>query len=143
MAYDYWSGRIYPDEFDIEKGLRDLGNVMDNFGTVMGLSANQKAKLNYWAHGIPVIGDFLKAKDQWNHDTDYLRNRGLNWSDVKYTGMNSSAYTGISRGYSFVSDNIRHLYDEDNLEETRRRRDYLAYHEAYARGMGWRDGYYA
>ena len=67
--------------------------------------------------GVPIVGDIWKAMDQYKQTEDYMDNRGIDWTDVKYpalvnTGSNY-AYNVINRGTSFVSDNVKSLYDGD------------------------------
>ena len=61
--------------------------------------------------GFPVIGPILKGRDNWNYMYDYMTNRGLSWSDIKYptrtiAGVDNSA----SAMLNFVSSNIEKLY---------------------------------
>lgn len=59
--------------------------------------------------GLPVVGDIQRSIDNWNYYNDYLNNRGLDWSDVKYPSRMSTVSLGST--LSFVSKNIDRLYD--------------------------------
>lgn len=63
----------------------------------------------YFATGLPIIGDILHSADNYRYISDYLDNRGMSWSDVKYP----SRIPGQSYGsvLSFVSSNIERLYE--------------------------------
>lgn len=61
--------------------------------------------------GFPVIGGILKSRGNWNYMYDYMTNRGLSWTDIKYptrtvAGVDNSA----SAMLNFVSSNIEKLY---------------------------------
>lgn len=66
----------------------------------------------YIGSSLPVLGGFLRSRDNWNYIDDYMRNRGLNWSNVKYpsrvVGASTSGY-----GLNFVSSNIESLYKDE------------------------------
>lgn len=66
---------------------------------------------------VPFVGGFLKAMDQQKFYSDYLRNRGMTWRDVKYPallGGQTAVGAGISAGTDAlgmaVSRNILRLY---------------------------------
>lgn len=73
------------------------------------VSAYWRNWAGYIGSGLPVIGDFIRSRDNWNYINDYMSNRGLSWSDVRYpsrvVGASTSGY-----GLSFVSSNIEKLY---------------------------------
>lgn len=95
----------------IENALDDMGKQMDRAGEVIGLSADDRAKLSFWAESVPFLGDTIRAKNNWNRANDYLDNTGQSWSDVKYGMSGGSTMTSlVSRGTNFVSDNIKELY---------------------------------
>ena len=58
--------------------------------------------------GVPVLGDFLKAQDRMAYMDDYLRNRGLNYNDIRYPTLTMGGSMGGM--VSYVSSNIRRLY---------------------------------
>lgn len=62
----------------------------------------------YFASGLPGIGPIIQAQDNWRYINDYMENRGLSWSDVRYASrLGNSGVGGIM---SFVSSNIERLY---------------------------------
>lgn len=63
----------------------------------------------YMISGFPVIGDFVKQLDNWNYINDYMANRGLSWSDVKYPSRISGS-GGFGSTLNYVSSNIERLY---------------------------------
>lgn len=61
------------------------------------------------ATAIPVLGDFVRARDDWRYMDDYMRNRGLSYRDLKYPSrtVGGSEFRG---SVSFVSSNVTKLY---------------------------------
>ena len=76
------------------------------------VSAYWRNWAGYIGSSLPFIGDAIRSRDNWNYINDYMRNRGLGWSDVKYpsrvVGASTSGY-----GLNFVSSNIESLYNDD------------------------------
>lgn len=75
----------------------------------------RQAMLEYRAQallaGFPVIGGFLRSRDNWNYMLDYMTNRGLSWSDIKYPTRTAAGIDGSFGGLlNFVSHNIGRLY---------------------------------
>lgn len=65
--------------------------------------------------GIPVIGSYFTMSDQTKYMQDYLDNRGLSWTDIKYPTLtgNTSGYSSLGRSMTnFVSSNIKNLYKD-------------------------------
>lgn len=92
---------------------KDLPESVGNLASVFGMSDASKNRFSYMFSSLPVIGDFMKASDNYQYMNDYLDNRGMSWSDMKYpTRQSGSGYGSSSlRGsYNFVSDNIKYLY---------------------------------
>lgn len=72
------------------------------------VSAYWRNQARYIASGLPGIGPIIQAQDNWNYINDYMENRGLSWSDVRYASrLGNSGVGGIM---SFVSSNIERLY---------------------------------
>lgn len=73
---------------------------------------NTPGDIQYWyrsfANGIPILGDFYRAQDEYRYMDDYLHNRNLGWDDIKYPSRNLNS--GLSGMTSFVSHNIARLY---------------------------------
>lgn len=68
---------------------------------------------SYIASGLPIIGNFVRSRDNWNYINDYMRNRNLTWSDVKYPSRVDGASTA-GFGLNFVSSNIEDLYKDES-----------------------------
>lgn len=75
----------------------------------VNLSPGMQNQIRSVMSGLPVLGDIQRSIDNWNYYNDYMRNRGLDWSDVKYPSRMSTISLGST--LSFVSKNIEHLYD--------------------------------
>lgn len=73
-------------------------------------SPDQIKQFEYMFANLPVYGDWLRARDNFNYISDYLRNNDMNWSDILYpsrvTGSGSSPYGSLN----FVSSNLKKLY---------------------------------
>lgn len=63
----------------------------------------------YFASGLPIVGDLLRSVDDYRYMDDYLGNRDIPWSNVKYPSRASHQSYGSS--LNFVSKNISSLYD--------------------------------
>lgn len=95
----------------LEYSLGEFGQAIDNFASTVGINSDRRAKLDYIGHKIPFVSDVLEARDSWNFMNDYLSNRGMNWSQVKYGGHNPTAGVGTSTAFWYLSQNIHDLYD--------------------------------
>lgn len=73
-------------------------------------SPDQIKQFEYLFSNLPGYGDWVRARDNFNWITDYLKNYGMNWSDMRYpsrvSGSGSSPYGALN----FVSSNLKHLY---------------------------------
>lgn len=111
---DRWNSGNH-NAFDyFEQSMWRAGQNFDNLGTVIGLSREDKNKLEYMTSQIPVVGGVITARDNWNYINDYMRNTGTGWSDMPYPSQVRGAGSvgrAILGGYNFVSDNIKSLYD--------------------------------
>lgn len=81
------------------------------------VSAYWRNWAGYIGSSLPFIGDIVRSRDNWNFINDYMSNRGLSWSDVKYpsrvVGASTSGY-----GLNFVSSNVEKLYkNEDRMSQ--------------------------
>lgn len=63
----------------VQYGLKSLSDAY---------SAPNRSQFDYewkqFAQGLPLIGSYLSASDHERQMSDYLKNRGLDWSDVRY-----------------------------------------------------------
>ena len=73
------------------------------------LDPRQKYYFESVLGGLPVIGAYFTARDKVAYMEDYMRNRGLDWSNIKYPTM-THGYSGVAGLTSFVSSNIERLY---------------------------------
>ncbi|AIY31257.1 hypothetical protein [Camel associated drosmacovirus 2] len=95
------------------EGLGHIGSDMDYLGTLIGLSESDKKQIEYALSGFPVIGDVIDARDGYNYMSDYLRNTGLTWGDLRYPSRVTGAGgfgRAVTSGYRFVSKNLADLY---------------------------------
>lgn len=63
--------------------------------------------------GIPGVGNWYKVQDQLRYAQDYMDNRNLSFSGIKYPYINSLSApisAGVGAGYNFVSSNVTRLY---------------------------------
>jgi len=112
-------GGSFHDRFEYQKNNGYLvGQGLDQLGTVLGLTEDDKKELEYMTAQVPVLGDLMGARDKYDYITDYMRNSGLSWSDMEYPTQTRGAGLGLGGAYHFVSDNIRSLYEDDPSEET-------------------------
>ncbi len=77
-------------------------------------SKGDYSKARAFVSGMPVIGSAIRGFDNMRYMDDYLSNRGLDWSDVRYPSRSPGGYSDLgnatSSAVSFVSGNIKHLY---------------------------------
>lgn len=97
---------------------RKYGSIPDAMRAIWGNSDPEtKAYWDNWASyiasGLPVIGPIVHSRDNWRYINDYMRNRGLTWSDVEYPSRVVGASTA-GYGLNFVSSNIEELYKDEN-----------------------------
>lgn len=73
-------------------------------------SEAQSNALKYILADVPIMGDMIRAGDSYRAMSDYLRNRGLSWGDVKYPGIQRGA--GLTSGISspMMSASFAYLY---------------------------------
>lgn len=108
--YPQYAGQSISDRFHAGKELMGMaGSALDNLGTAMGLSQDDKKEMEFLLSGTPVAGDLLGLRDNYQWMLDYLTNRGMTWGDMKYPGR-ESAGRGAWSGVNFVSKNIERLY---------------------------------
>lgn len=78
-------------------------------GMAMRMDDEYYNRLRYFLTGVPFIGDVLRTQDDYNYVNDYMKNRGLSWSDVRYPSHLSGA-SGFGHTLNYVSSNIERLY---------------------------------
>lgn len=93
-------------------------NGMSNAGwkSVMDLVGLDQADANRFqamVSDVPVIGDVLRWQQKNEQMQDYLDNRGVDWSDMKYPALQGLGVGSVVRSAnSFVSKNIEKLYED-------------------------------
>ena len=74
---------------------------------------NMDAKHQYMVKtmvaGLPVIGDLYRSYDNMRYMEDYIENRGLSWSDIKYP-TRTQGMQGVGSVLNYVSRNVYRLY---------------------------------
>ncbi len=80
-----------------------------NFWHSVKFSPGMQNQIRNVVSGIPVVGDIQRSIDNWNYYNDYLKNRGLDWSNVRYPSRMSTVSFGST--LNFVSKNVDHLYE--------------------------------
>lgn len=111
--YDEFTGNGKSAVDFIGERFYNAGQSMDRIGSWLGLSREDKNKIEYAVAGIPVLGDTLRARDNFNAMEDYMRITGTSWADIPYPsrvfGAGSIGRAASSLG-GFVSKNIKDLY---------------------------------
>lgn len=72
-------------------------------------SDDQVKEFQYLFSTLPGYGDWVRAADAINYWSDYFKNTGLDWSDMRYPTRNSGSGSGMGV-LNFVSSNITRLY---------------------------------
>nr|WCR62153.1 MAG: hypothetical protein [Smacoviridae sp.] len=72
-------------------------------------SPDQIKQFEYMFSHLPGYGDWVRARDNFNWMSDYLKNTGLDWSDMLYPSRNSGSGSG-SDILNFTSSNIEKFY---------------------------------
>lgn len=93
-------------------GMSNLGwkAVMD----LVGLDQADANRAQSMLSDVPVIGDVLQWQQSQEKMQDYLDNRGMDWSDLKYPALQTQLGLGsvVRSANSFVSKNIEKLYED-------------------------------
>lgn len=85
--------------------------IGDIFRSLYGDDAVKSAfnKANYFASGLPLVGGLFSTVDNYRYYSDYMKNTGLTWADVKYPARMSVG--GYGSALNYVSSNIKRLYE--------------------------------
>lgn len=79
-----------------------------------GLYNNMDSKSKYFIDDVglnmPVLGAWLKAQNNIDYAEDYLRNTGMDWSDIKYHKLDLGLGSAVGGTVNFVSSNVASLY---------------------------------
>lgn len=85
--------------------------LYETFNPSEGYSLELQNKSKYLLANFPVLGGFVRSLDNMNYMNDYLKNRGLSWTDVRYASRLSGSGSLGSGGLNYVSSNIYKLYN--------------------------------
>ena len=86
---------------------------MKGFQLLYGhLDARTQYILKTIGGGLPFVGGIIRSMDNITYMDDYLRNRGMSYSSVRYPNRTLGAQ-GVGASLNFVSDNIVRLYGAD------------------------------
>lgn len=97
------------------------------------LTPRQKVAYRQFAYGLGPFGAALEARDRMGYYDDYLRNRGMTWSDVKYPFMLNTGMERVgSSTLGFVSSNVTRLYRSDVKQRVSN-----AYDRGFRNGYRW------
>lgn len=100
-----WSGLDWSYDGSNWSQLADLRNWMPS-RQMAGLSDRSRYRLGEFERGLPVIGPWLQSADSTDKAEDYLKNKGLDWGDIKYHSMS----TGVSNAVNSTVSAISSLY---------------------------------
>lgn len=85
--------------------LTDLRNWMPS-RRMAGLSERSRYRLGEVERGLPIIGPWLSSADNTDKVQDYLDNRGMDWSQIRYY----QASTGTAQAVNSTVSSIASLY---------------------------------
>ena len=81
--------------------------VMD----LVGLDQADANRAQSLLSDVPVIGDVLQLQQRQEQISDYLHNKDMDWSDVRYPALiGGGAGRSLTSTKNFVSKNIENLY---------------------------------
>lgn len=76
---------------------------------VFNLSDDQRAQFEFLFGNLPLYGQLLDIRDNWNYMSDYLKNSGIDWADIKYIARTVGSGKG-SDALNYLSRNIEKFY---------------------------------
>lgn len=101
---DWWDKNVRPATNAGWKAVMDL----------IGLDDADAKRAQSLVSDIPIIGDALQLQQRHEQISDYLDNKDMDWSDVKYPALLGG--TGVGRlaknAKNFVSNNVENLYKD-------------------------------
>lgn len=89
------------------------------------MTEDQKKMFELFFGSIPGYKDLLELRDTYKYWRDYLKNTGMDWSDLLYPTRMSGFGAG-SDVLNYVSSNVTRLYrtaESDARERARRERE--------------------
>lgn len=75
------------------------------------LDARSQYAWDTFLRGLPGIGSVYQTKDNLAYMDDYLRNRGLDYSSIKYPSR-TAGFQSLGSTLNYVSSNVNKLYDD-------------------------------
>lgn len=95
----------------LQSALYDLYGSGDPSFELLERNAMMQFRAQAFLAGFPIIGTMLQSRDNWNYMYDYMTNRGLSWSDIKYPTRTAAGVDRSVSGFlNYVSSNIERLY---------------------------------
>lgn len=92
-------------------------------------------EVKQFARSLPIIGGLFQAGDNANRMEDYMRNRGLSWSDVRYNGTPfGSTYGG---GLANATVSAMNLYRSASRKPSARQKDAPTFYSGARPRGGW------
>lgn len=110
QRYNYLPGSLHDVMDNGKLFMEGAGSFGDWFGSLLGLTDDDKAELEYVMADVPIVGDFMRARDDYNRMDDYLRNTGQSWSSMRYPTLAQGS--GLTGGLQRLSSNVLELYDD-------------------------------
>lgn len=95
-----------------------MGSVPDALAQIYGGSPRdnwtdemwrKKYQFDAFATSIPIVGDYIRYRDNMAYMDDYMTNRGLSYKDILYPSRTVGGTYGKGT-LNFVSSNIKRLY---------------------------------
>lgn len=96
----------------VQSARKDLGSYWFNKPTTRTQYQHQAFASGF----LPMLGAYYSARDKTKQMDDYMANRGINWSDIKYPSSTLGYYGYSSYGsigstaVTYVSNNLGRLY---------------------------------
>lgn len=95
----------------LQSALYDLyGRGGNPSSELLDRNAMMQYRAQSFLAGMPVVGNIMQSRDNWRYMQDYMENRGLSWSSIKYP---TRTVAGVDRTFgslNYVSSNIERLY---------------------------------
>lgn len=81
-------------------------------GEMSPFDDRQMYQIKSFVASLPVFGDFMRYRDNMSYMDDYLRNRGLSYSDIRYP-TRTVGFGSYGGGLNYVSKNVERLYSDE------------------------------
>lgn len=88
------------------------------------VNGNTSKQMRYATKDVPILGDFSRAWDNLMYAKDYMDNRGISWSDVKYPTL-AFGSGGLYGGLIQPSvKSVEKLYKDEDKRRERLKNEY-------------------